>query len=312
MNRGWARTLASISLLPLLGSLGCDALTARPLAGTVMAFTLDGLTASTIPVGQHLELWARTQYDDVVRVDGYWDQNNGKSANGLMIRQAVSLKDPCLIDGYYFANNKGGNLLTTPAAFPSATTVGGVTQTPAELAQQVINRIHQLTDAPGANGPLWAVLPYDPNLPPTLPDSATSEERRAACDAYIGSSPLTYVANPYQITGPLHGTVYGFVKFISTIPPANYDGFRIDTPIKLQGVQEIFFTVEGRQRRPEEPRAAVHDLADDHRRARRRPFRSDSRGPDGHRLGHRVVARRSRRGPGPVLSALGTGLRRSV
>jgi hypothetical protein len=242
MNRGWARTLVLASLLPLLGSLGCDALTVRSFAGTVMQFTIDGVTASTIPANQHLELWARTQYDDIVRVNGYTDLATNQTAFGIMLRQAISLKDPCMIDGYYF-NNDGGNLLTSAAAYPTAVSSGGITQTPQDQAQQVIDRIHQLTDQ-GATGPLVAVLPYDVNVPPAVPDSASPTERRAACDAYH-MDPLGYIPNPYQITGPLNGTVYGFVKFVSTTPPANYDGFRIDSPLNLKGVQEIFMTIEG-------------------------------------------------------------------
>ena len=70
MNRGWARRLALASLLPLVASAGCDALTVRSFAGTVMQFTFAGVTAQTLMPSQHLELWARTQYDDIVRVDG--------------------------------------------------------------------------------------------------------------------------------------------------------------------------------------------------------------------------------------------------
>lgn len=247
MNRRWARTLALTSLLPLLGSLGCDALTVRSFAGTVMQFTISGVTATTIPANQHLELWARTQYDDIVRLEGYTDLGAGKSAPGLMIRQAVSLNDPCMIDGYYF-HNSGGNLLTSPAAYPSSTTIAGVTQTPDELAQQVIDRIDQLTIANTTvttGGPLLAVLPYDASVPPAIPSSATPAERRAACDAYVAQSPNSYVPNPYQLSAPLHGTVYGFVRFITVTPPANYDGFRIDSPTNLKGVREIFMTLEG-------------------------------------------------------------------
>src|SRR5437868_8683209 len=107
MNRGWARTLALASLLPLLASFGCDALTVRTFSGTIMEFTLDGVTASTIPANQHLELWARTQYNDIVRVEGYYDLTKGLSTPGIMIRQAISLKDPCMLDGYYFGNTSG-------------------------------------------------------------------------------------------------------------------------------------------------------------------------------------------------------------
>ena len=248
MNRGWARTLAFASLLPLVASLGCDAFTVRSFAGTVMQFTFSkGVKLASVPAGQHLELWARTQYNDLVRVDGYYDLQNGKTANGIMIRQTISLTDPCMIDGYYFPNNTGGNLLTTAAAYPSSVQQNGVTQTPTEQAQQVIDRIHQVTDNNSitSGGPLLAVMPYDPNTPPDVPDTATSAERRAACDAYKGASELTYIANPFQFTAPLHGFVYGFVEFAEALPPSDYDGFRIDTPLNLTGVQEIFFTLEG-------------------------------------------------------------------
>ncbi|HEX9104034.1 MAG TPA: hypothetical protein VF997_17605 [Polyangia bacterium] len=236
MNRGWARTLLLASLLPLSASAGCDALTVRSFAGTVMQFTLQGVTAQTIPANQHLELWARTKYDDIVRVPGYTDLTAGLSSPGIMIRQAISLQDPCIIDGYYFPNNKGGNLLTSPAAYASTVTAGGVTQTPAQQAQQVIDRIDQLTTnvTIASGGPLLGVLPYDPAVPPTVPDTASSEERRAACDAYaMNGDALAYVANPFQLTAPLKGTIYGFVKFLSVTPPSDYDGFRIDTPLNL-------------------------------------------------------------------------------
>jgi len=252
MNRGWARTLALASLLPLAATLGCEALTARPFAGTVMQLTITGVTPATIPAGKHLELWARTQYDDIVRVPAYYDLANGKSAFGLMIRQAISLNDPCMLDVYYF--HKGaGNLLTSPAAYPPSVTVAGVTQTDAEQAQQVIDRINQLTVASASGVPLLAVLPFDPTPPPSIPASTPPDQRLEICNAYKDNgttgfatgADLTYIANPYQITGPLHGNVYGFANYSSVTPPANYDGYRLDSPLNLKGVQEIFFTVEG-------------------------------------------------------------------
>ena len=150
-----------------------------------------------------------------------------------------------MIDGYYFGN-AGGNLLTTPAAYPSSVSQNGVTQTPDQQAQQVIDRINQLTGNPSiqTGSPLVAVLPYDPNVPPSIPDTATSAERRATCDAYVAASDLTYIPNPFQVTAPLHGTIYGFVHFVTITPPANYDGFRIDSPLNLKGTQELFMTVE--------------------------------------------------------------------
>jgi hypothetical protein len=245
MKRGWARTLALASLLPLTASLGCDALTVRSFAGTVMQFTISNVTAATLQPDQHLELWARTQYNDIVRVNGYTDLTAGKTANGIMIRQAIALTDPCMLDGYYF-HNANGNLLTSAASFPSSITADGVTQTPEDQAQQVIDRINQLSDnvTITTGGPLLAIVPFTTSVPPTVPDSATPTERRMACDAYAGD-PLAYAGNPYQVTAPLKGTVYGFANFASQVPASSYDGFRIDSPLSLKGVQEIFFTVEG-------------------------------------------------------------------
>lgn len=239
MIRGSARTLA---LCSLVASLGCDALTVRPFAGTVMQFALSG--AKITPPGQHLELWARNQYNDIIRINPYYDFAKGLTSNGLMIRQAISLQDPCIIDD-------NGNLLTSAAAYPTTITQNGIVQTPDQQAQQIRDRITQLSTNKTivTGGPLLAVLPYDPTPPPSIPDTATAQDRLAACKAYAPyagmGDDLTYVANPLQLTAPRHGAIYGFVKFASITPAQNYDGFRIDTPINLKGVQEIFFTIEG-------------------------------------------------------------------
>ncbi|MDB4968936.1 MAG: hypothetical protein JWN44_4625 [Myxococcales bacterium] len=234
MNRGWARTLAVASLLPLAGSLGCDALTARSFAGTVLTFTASGIGIT--PPGMHLELWARNATDDIIRIDSFYDQTAYKTAYGLMVRQAISLDDPCMIDAE-------GNLLTTKDAYKETVTLpGGVTQTPEEQAKQVRDRINQL--APAGAAPLLAVLPYDPTPPPVIPAGATAKERLDACQAYEMNDKF-YVSNPYQITAPPNGAVYGFVSYTTLSPPANYNGFRLDTPINLRGVQELFFTLEG-------------------------------------------------------------------
>ncbi len=234
MNRGWAAApLVLASCLPLFASLGCDALTVRSFAGTVGEFTLGGVAPT--PAGMHLELWARDQYEDILRVNGYTNLQKYEASYGFMIRQAVSLDDPCLIDDK-------GNLLTTPDAYPGPVTVAGVTQSPQEQAQQVIDRINQL--APAGQPPLLAVLPYTATQVPSIPKTTTAPDRLAMCSAYE-ADPLAYVANPLQITAPTHGIAYGFTSFVTITPPADYNGFRIDTPVGLKGVQEIFFTLEG-------------------------------------------------------------------
>jgi hypothetical protein len=226
------RTLPLASLVPLLLVLGCDALTVRPFAGSVMQFTLANVDITQ--AGKHLELWTRDQYNDVIRVNPYYNLTDGKTQYGLMVRPAVSLSDPCMIDDQ-------GNLLTTAAAYPAPISYNGVTQTPDQQAQQIVDRINQLTP-PGAL-PLLAVLPYDPNTP-SVPANAAAADRLAACNDYRGKSELTYVPNPSQITAPAHGVVYGFIKFVSVTPPVSYNGFRIDTPVNLKGTQEVFLTIE--------------------------------------------------------------------
>jgi hypothetical protein len=235
MKRGWTRTLLVTSLLPLMVSalVGCDALGVHPYAGSIIQVSV--ANAPVTPAGQHLELWARNANNDIIRIEPFYDVTNYKTSPGLMIRPAISLKDPCMIDDQ-------GHLLTSSTAYPTSVTIAGVTQTPPEQAQQVIDRINQL--APAVGQVLLAVLPYDPTPPPPVPDDAMPELRKSMCDGYRNASPLTYIPNPKQITAPLHGAVYGFIAFTTISPPTNYDGFRLDTAVNLKGVQELFFTLE--------------------------------------------------------------------
>ena len=233
MTRGSARCLALL-VVPLLPSLGCDALTVRPFAGTVSQLTLSG--AQVTPPGQHIELWARDQYNDIIRLNPYYDETNALTTPGIMIRVAMPLDSPCMIDAK-------GNLLTSAAAYPTSVTIGGVTSTPDEQAAAVVQRINQLN--PSAPGPLLAIIPWDTTPDVVVAPNATPDERLAACTAYEKASPNTYVPNPLQVTAPLHGSVYGFVSFSTNVPPANYDGYRLDMPVSLKGIQELFFTIEG-------------------------------------------------------------------
>ena len=169
MKRGWARTLALASLLPLAASVGCDALTVRSFAGTVMQLTISGVTAQSIPANQHLELWARTQYDDIVRVSGYYDFADGKTTTGLMIRQAISLDDPCMIDGYYFANGAtqdGGQPAHHGGGVPQPRS-GGRRDANADRAGAAGHRSHQSADR----------LPPPARSSPCCPTIRTSRRR---------------------------------------------------------------------------------------------------------------------------------------
>jgi hypothetical protein len=233
MIRGTTRTLL-LSSVALLGSTGCDALTVRSFSGAVLQMTLSATKPT--PAGQHFELWARDANDDIIRLQPFYDLTNYKTAPGFMIRQAISLTSPCMTDDK-------GNLLTDAAAYPATTNFGGVTQTPAQQAQQRIDRINQL--APPGAAPLLGVLPWDPTPEPTIPADTAPANRKAICDDYRSKGPNTYVPNPDQISTPLHGAVYGFMRFVTVTPPTNYDGIRFDVPLHLDGVKEFFITVEG-------------------------------------------------------------------
>ena len=244
------------ALLLLGGAAGCSSLSAQSFAGTVIEMAIEG--AGPTPPGEHLELWARDEFNDVLRVDAIYDLPTHAIAYGLQIRQAIALDDPCMIVSDPRSPTYG-ELLVMPSAYPSSVTVNGVTQTPAQQAQQVRNRIAQLT----SNGvcltdlfdptqqlcgrepsSLLAVVPYDATPPPSLPLDTPASARAAACAAWWSGSPLAYTPNPAQLTAPLHGAVYGFVGYLTTVPPSDYDGLRIDSATNLRGIEELWLTSE--------------------------------------------------------------------
>lgn len=241
-----------------LGAIGCD-ISAKPFAGSIIMMTITG-AAPTAP-GQHLELWARTQYDDIVRIDHLYEDPEGQVIEGedprrrygFVIRNAISMGDPCMID------KKTGALLTTAAAY-SPVTIAGVPQTPEDQAAAVRSRVAQLTSTtncdPNLPAPncgfqpanLTAVVPFSPKVDTTplvgLTPSTPNEERLAACRAYWASHPLAYTPSPTQIISPIHGTVVGFLEWTTPVPVAGYNFVRIDSSVSLRGVREIFMTLE--------------------------------------------------------------------
>ncbi|HEX4459927.1 MAG TPA: hypothetical protein VIA18_18245 [Polyangia bacterium] len=208
-------------------------MTVKPFAGAVMQFSLAGVPV-TDP-GTHLELWARDANNDILRLAPYYQENKFLSQPGFIVKPAITVDDPCMTDG-------AGHLLTDASAYPSSVTEAGVTQTPLQQAQQIINRIDQL-NPPGMT-PLLAVLPFTSVAEPTFADTPTPAERQAACDAASAADPNFYIPQPKQVTAPIHGAVYGFIAFSTISPPADYDGFRFDVPTNLKGVQALFFTLE--------------------------------------------------------------------
>ncbi len=259
-TRDWHRLSHLLALLGCAAmgcaAMGCGSLSAKSFAGSIIEMAIEG-AGPTAP-GEHLELWARDAWDDVIRVDALYDLPNHRVAFGLQIRQAIALDDPCMIVSDPTSPSYGEPLVM-PSAYPSSVLVNGVTQTPTQQAQQVRNRIAQLTsnavclpdlfDATqtfcgrqAAN--LLAVVPFDDTPPPSLPPDAPAAARAAACQAYWAVSPLAYTPNPAQLTAPLHGAVYGFVGYLTTVPPADYDGLRLDSPTNLRGAQELWLTSE--------------------------------------------------------------------
>jgi hypothetical protein len=273
--------LAPVVLLPLALSAGCD-LSAKPYAGTLMAMTITGAGAQ-MP-GQHLEMWARNQYNDTIRVNGIFDTTvNGKDTRlfpyGIVLRPAVTMDDPCMID-----TTTGAWLIKAEAYKDS--NAGGVHQTPEEQAQSVRSRISQVTATSSCdgspeskdpvtkpfhcgqqqntiigtiayelvdnNGMVTAISAPGPttcetsgNAAGCIPFDAAPADRLAACSAYWASSPLAYSPNPLQITAPIRGQLYGEVTYGPTIvPPSQFDQIRVESPVNLVGIQEFWYTVE--------------------------------------------------------------------
>jgi hypothetical protein len=244
-----------LGLVLLVAVGGCD-LSVPPFAGTVVALSLQG--AAPLPAGQHLELWARSPYDDIIRINGTFDAPTAgrMSPFGLVIRPVITLDDPCVIDAQ-------GNLLVTAAAFPSTIVVDGVTQTPEDQAASIRARVRQLDsssvcDGSGGNpdshcgaqaSTMLGAIPWDSAAapPPTqadIPFDTAPADRLARCTAYWASSPLAYTADPIQVSAAAHGQILGDVSYMTTVPPSAYDGITIFSPTSLTGIRELWITVE--------------------------------------------------------------------
>ncbi len=253
-----SRSIVRLALVPLFFSTGCDSLSANSFAGTIVEMTLSGVTPNG--ADDHFELWSRDANDDIIRVNGIFDvvdpvtKKQLHAFNGFTVRPAVLMGDQCMIDGK-------GNLLVSAAAYPTPVTFNGVPQSPEEQAAQVRTRIGQLTtssicDGSGGNpsshcgretATLLGLVPWNPIPPPAafsaLTFNSSAADRLAACTEYW-QNPLAYTPNPAQLTAPLHGTIWGFLSYTTLNPPGNFDGIRIDSPVNLAGIQELWITTE--------------------------------------------------------------------
>jgi hypothetical protein len=242
----------------VVGAAGCD-ISAKSFAGAIIQMTING-AAPTAP-NQHLELWARTQYDDIVRIDHIYEDPEGMNPPdedprrrfGFAIRNAITMDDPCMID------KKTGALLTSPDAYTPAT-IAGVFQSAEDQAAAVRARIAQLTSTsncdPNLPQPncgqqpanLYTVIPWSPKVDRTplagITASTPRADRLAACRAYWASHPLAYTPDPTQIVSPIHGTTVGFLDWTTNVPVAGYNSVRIESSVNLKGIRELFMTVE--------------------------------------------------------------------
>jgi hypothetical protein len=245
---------------------GCN-LTVHSFAGAVISMTLAG--APVTPAGQHYELWARNGNDDVIRLPGIVEVQDPRDPRtserllpyGFFIRPAMTMDDPCMIDGL-------GNLLVTANAYPAPTDFAGVSQSPDEQAEAVRSHIADITATSSCDGSgedpryhcgrqastVLGLFPYEivtdaglatmiaPTMPP-VPFAAAAADRLAACQSYW-ANPLAYTPNPLQLSAPAHGAVWGYVTYVTLSPPAGYQSIRIDVPVDLRGLRELFITVE--------------------------------------------------------------------
>jgi hypothetical protein len=198
---------------------------------------------------------------------------------GFLVRPAAHMSDPCMID------EEGHLLTSSEAYPEPVTSYGVEQTPEDQAAQvrDRIGQLSTGRDCDNAvprphcgrqpdGSLLLAMVTYDPNLPPVnlpydtgpcaagCPDGSscrtfnafegprchpTPEARLSACLAYWGS-PHAYTPNPAQLTAPKNGAFLGALNnFITISPPGGFNGFRIDTPVSLKGLRELFITVEG-------------------------------------------------------------------
>jgi hypothetical protein len=256
------------AVLLTISCVGCN-LEVKPFAGSVLAMTLAGATPS--PSGRHLELWVRDGYDDIVRLDALATVEGAGASSaaqrltpfGIVIRPALTMNDPCMIDD-------AGNLLVTAAAYPTSVVVGGVMQSPEEQAQTERWMASALSSTSSCDGSgldpryhcgrqpanLLGIFPYElvdlasgqvlatAPTPPVMPFDTPPADRLAACRDYW-QNPLAYTPNARQLTAPAHGAMFGVVTFTSAAPTVAYDQIRIDSPTHFGEVRELFLTDEG-------------------------------------------------------------------
>jgi hypothetical protein len=245
------RSLLLVALVPLGGCIS-----ATPFAGAIIEMTITG--AQPTAADAHIEMWARTKYDDIVRLDTQYDAPNPANPTestplrpfGFIIRDAINMGDPCMID-------LNGNLITSPDAYPNPVVVAGITESPQDQAEAVIFRIAQVTssnDCDGAAPPncghqattALAAVPFDANAaqPPVIPFATDPATRLQLCNSYWSTSPLAYTPNPLQLQTPQHGTVDGFLDYTTQSPVSGYNSVKIKTSVNLDGLRELFATVE--------------------------------------------------------------------
>jgi hypothetical protein len=185
-------------------------------------------------------MWGRTSNDDILRLGYSLTTRETNEIQGFMIRTAVTLTDPCMI-------NDAGFLLTDPRAYPSTISFHGVTQTPAEQAGQIILQIRNVLDvADGGLQPnsMLLAMPWDETPEPVIDANAQPAVRKTACQAYWGLSPYAYTPAPLTLTAPAHGLAMGPIAYSTSVPLNSVDSIPLVSHYDLSNLQEFWMTLE--------------------------------------------------------------------
>jgi hypothetical protein len=218
---------------------GCDGLAVTSFGGTNMALQLRGSGVSA--PGQHLEMWGRNSNDDILRI-GYQLTPGQPEVYGFMIRTAVSLTDPCMI-------NDSGYLLTDPRAYPGNIVAAGIVQTPDEQAKRITLLIRYVTSVSQGGlqtSSLLLTMPYDATPEPMLAADAGPGARTQACNAYWNASPYAYTPAPLTLSAPTHGVTMGAVDYSTSVPQDSFGSIDFTSLYDLRDLQEFWLTVESK------------------------------------------------------------------
>jgi hypothetical protein len=253
---------------------GCDALGVNTFQGSWIALSLNWplsapaqMGAQPQPMllgpGEHLDLWAQFADGSAVRVPANQftePPTNNLVFPGFNVLPALDPNDVCLID------SNGNDLLSAQAQPGPDQELQQMAEV--EKVREVVSTTTSILPAGGVMGkapvPLLALTQYDP--PPSSMDAMVlatldttpgdAAAREAFCPGFLLRHPDYYQGNPEQLTGAIHGPLFGFFNFSTVgpqfqtdnpatfLPPQEYGGITITSNTSLNGVTGLLLTVE--------------------------------------------------------------------